>query len=134
MCIYICIYVYIYIYICICIYIYLYIYIYIYRDQELVIGVCFFVAGLGSTVFYFGTKAYLLLTGADLNAQFKIVRKHKQVVQSSAERLQQKAEGTSAVLDMGSTVILPRHVDETEKYILTLQGHLIVLLDKQVMA
>jgi hypothetical protein len=29
----------------------------------LYIGVCFFLGGLGSMVFYFGTKAYLLLTG-----------------------------------------------------------------------
>jgi hypothetical protein len=29
-------------------------------------------------------------------------------------------------------VILPKHINETEKYILSLQGHLLTLLDKQV--
>eukprot|EP00596_Hydrurales_sp_CCMP1899_P000319 CAMPEP_0119034848 /NCGR_PEP_ID=MMETSP1177-20130426/1866_1 /TAXON_ID=2985 /ORGANISM="Ochromonas sp, Strain CCMP1899" /LENGTH=916 /DNA_ID=CAMNT_0006992625 /DNA_START=611 /DNA_END=3364 /DNA_ORIENTATION=+ len=108
------------------------------RDQELVIGVCFFVAGIGSTVFYFGTKAYLLLTGADLNAQFKIVRKNAEKVKTADELLKMKDEGTLAALscdkgleDSEVAVILPKRVNETEKYILTLQGHLLTLLDKE---
>jgi hypothetical protein len=39
------------------------------------LGVCFFVACTLALLAYFGPKAYLLLTGADLNRQFKIVRK-----------------------------------------------------------
>jgi hypothetical protein len=39
------------------------------------LGVCFFVASSFALVAYFGPKIYLLMTGADLNRQFKIVRK-----------------------------------------------------------
>jgi hypothetical protein len=39
------------------------------------LGVCFYIACTLALLAYFGPKAYLLLTGADLNRQFKIVRK-----------------------------------------------------------
>jgi hypothetical protein len=41
--------------------------------KELVVGFCFFIALVAANGFYFGPKSYLLLTGADLNAQFQLV-------------------------------------------------------------
>jgi hypothetical protein len=95
------------------------------HQREIVIGVCFFVASMGSMSFYFGQKAYLLLSGATLNAQFKIVRKRE----------------TTAPLEDGSktlfgspttTPLLPRTITECETQISVLQGHLMVLIEKAV--
>jgi hypothetical protein len=46
---------------------------------DFVLGVCFFVACTASMMAYFGPKLSLLLKGADLNAQFRIVLRKKSV-------------------------------------------------------
>jgi hypothetical protein len=50
--------------------------------KELVVGFCFFIALVAANGFYFGPKSYLLLTGADLNAQFQLVQKKNSKVLS----------------------------------------------------
>jgi hypothetical protein len=84
------------------------------RDQELTICVCFFLGGLGTMVFYFGMNAYLLLTGADLNAQSKIVRKGKTAL-TEAEKVKMKAEGTKLVLETSDgSLLFPKTIEKTE--------------------
>jgi uncharacterized membrane protein YgcG len=43
--------------------------------QEVLVGTCFFIAGTFSMLIFFGRKAYLLYSGADLNGKLQIVRK-----------------------------------------------------------
>jgi hypothetical protein len=45
--------------------------------KEVITGVCFFVANSGSLVVYFSQRAYLVISGADLNHQFEIVYRTK---------------------------------------------------------
>ena len=97
-------------------------------QQQLVIGLCFFVAGVGSMCFYFGQKAYLLLTGAVLNAQFKIVRKDPGDRSKTRGNMDRGQVSTS----IASISQLPKNITECENQILVLQGHLMVLLEKAV--
>ena len=98
-------------------------------QQQLTIGLCFFIAGVGSMSFYFGQKAYLLLTGAELNAQFKIVRKGKG--ERSRRREQKELTGYVST-SSASAASLPKNIPECENQILLLQGHLMVLIEKAV--
>jgi hypothetical protein len=96
-----------------------------YHQREIVIGVCFFIASVGSMSFYFGQKAYLLLSGATLNAQFKIVRKRE--ASSPVE------DGSKTLFGSPSSApMLPRSITECESQISLLQGHLMVLIEKAV--
>ena len=97
-------------------------------QQQLVIGLCFFIAGVGSMSFYFGQKAYLLLTGAVLNAQFKIVRKDL----GDRSKTRGNMDRGQASTSINSISQLPKNITECENQILVLQGHLMVLLEKAV--
>jgi hypothetical protein len=45
--------------------------------KQLITGICFFAGSTGAMIIYFAQKSYLVLTGADLNAKFEIVRKDR---------------------------------------------------------
>ena len=95
-------------------------------QKQIVIGVCFFVAGVGSITVYLGQKSYLLLTGATLNAQFKIVRNQK-------EDTGKIRAGTAALYGTNTSgQTYPKTIAECESQISALQGHLMVLLEKAV--
>jgi hypothetical protein len=65
--------------------------------NELIIGIAYFLAYAALTYFYFGPKAYLLLTGADLNSKFQIVMKEKSKSQKISAAAQTN-KGTSSLL------------------------------------
>ena len=58
--------------------------------NELAIGVGYFLAFGALIVFYFGPKAYLLFSGADLNSHFEIVRRGRSLEEMSVERRNKK--------------------------------------------
>ena len=75
--------------------------------KDLVVGFCFFIGLCVSSGFYFGPKVYLLLNGADLNAQFQLVMKKnsKRMDQNQmAETLRNEvaAEDANAVADQAT--------------------------------
>jgi hypothetical protein len=75
--------------------------------KDLVVGFCFFIGLCISSGFYFGPKVWLLLNGADLNAQFQLVMKKnsKQMDQNQmAETLRNEvaAEDANAIADQAT--------------------------------
>lgn len=96
-------------------------------QQELVVGVCFFLASVGSMFFYFGYKAVLLLSGASLNAQFKIVRKGDE---RGRDRNHDRNRVPTSSKSPGAA--LPQNIPDCEAQILLLQGQLMILLEKAV--
>ena len=97
-------------------------------QQELVVGVCFFLASVGSMFFYFGYKAVLLLSGASLNAQFKIVRKGEDRGRDRDQERDRSATSTKGP----SSPLLPQNIPDCEAQIRVLQGQLMILLEKAV--
>lgn len=96
-------------------------------QQEVLVGVCFFLASVSSMCFYFGYKAALLLSGASLNAQFKIVKKND-------DRGKGHDKERTPTNSATSSVCMPQNIPDCEAQILLLQGQLMILLEKAVNA
>jgi hypothetical protein len=58
-------------------------------ENNFLIAVAFFCANLGTAIYYLGPKYLLLLTGADLNGNFQIVKRDKDAKKIS-DQLKQK--------------------------------------------
>ena len=101
-------------------------------QKEFVVGICFFIASVGSMSLYFGRKTYLLLSGADLDRNFEITRPSHDGNQkiSSTGSESHRGRTTSISSDTSS----PQTAAECESQIATLKSHLIKIRARDAFA
>lgn len=97
-------------------------------ESEFFIGCCFFIASVGSMSIYFGSKAYLLLSGAELNGSFQIVRAGTSQNTTCSSYDNKGSRGSAGDLHSLKTAV------EVEHQINTLKGLLVGILAREAYA
>lgn len=93
--------------------------------REFIVGLCFFISSVGSLLLYFGQKTRLLLSGAEMNGRFQVVR-GSQVLKEPP-----RITGTQSVSSENSE---PKTAFECEAQIKVLRTHLMKILAQDAYA
>ena len=83
---------------------------------EFIVGFGYFLADLSLMMIYFAPKAYLLFSGADLNAEFEIVKKKQSKAISPLEYEPNSRRFRRKSVLSGKVYPLSRLIDDKERY------------------
>ena len=97
-------------------------------QKEFTIGICFSIGSVGSMLIYFSGKTILLLSGAELNRNFEIVRNDHLKTMNSTESHMSRTPSFSSDIDGPATA------EDCERQIAALKINLTKILARDALA